>query len=316
MLMESYILESFTASQTPEECLKKIYDNTYLIYPFKNYYLCLTENWLDIDSDMISGYPEKMRIAVATTSEGDLSFHTYEESVLFDTALMIPKLHEDNPEPSVYYFSPVHFDGRLLGYSVIHRDINDTYLLNLVHRNWLRFVNNALEMIRNKKRLQLLSVRDELTGAYNRHGMNTALEKMLSEADENSSLLVFVIDMDKLKYINDTFGHSEGDVCIKQLCSAVTGIARDNEICVRAGGDEFYLIGAGHYTQDDADKRIEEFAKLMDSIGRSCEKRYKITASIGAALRRIDPDMNVKDIISEADKRMYQCKLERKEQDH
>lgn len=310
LLMESYVLESFTASQTPEECMKKIYDNTYLLYPFKNFYLCLTENWLDIYQGRRQGYPDKMRVAVATSSVGDPSFYTEEESVLFDTSLMIPKLWEETDEPSVYYFSPLHFDGNLLGYTVIRRDIHDTYLLNLVHRNWMRFVNNALEMIRNKKRLQMLSVRDELTGAYNRRGMNAALEKMLSEADNSSSMLVCVIDMDALKIINDTYGHAEGDECIKLVSKAVTCIARKNEICVRAGGDEFYLIGVGKYAQAETQLRINEFEEIMARIGQTGDKPYRVTASIGAALRLIDDQQfNVAEIISEADAIMYNNKV-------
>lgn len=313
LLMESYVLESFTASQTPEECMEKIYNNTYLIYPFKNYYLCLTENWLDIDQGRTDGYPDKMRVVVATSSVGDPSFHK-EEGVLFDTKQMIPKLWEENEEPSVFYFSPVHFDGKLLGYSVIQRDIRDTYQLNLVHRNWLRFVNNALEMIRNKKRLQMLSVRDELTGVYNRRGMNAVVQQMLAEADVGSSLFVCVIDMDRLKYVNDTFGHAEGDLCIKLISSIVTDIAQNDEICVRAGGDEFYLIGVGLYTHEDMQKRIELFIRLMDSKGAAGDRPYRVTASIGAALQKIDSGIKVEDVIRQADKEMYENKIKKKNQ--
>ena len=209
LLMESYVLESFTASQTPEECIKQIYDSTYLLHPFLNFYLCLTENWLDASQDRIQGYPKKMVISDSTVTY--VSFFTEEQSIVFDTAQMIPKLSEESEKDSVFYFSPLHFSGTPLSYAVLQCDIHEARSLNLVYRTWLRFVNNAPEMIRRKKSLQMLSVRDEMTGAYNRLGMYSELEKMLREADEGSSVFVCVIDMDRLKYINDTFRHIEGD---------------------------------------------------------------------------------------------------------
>ena len=313
-LMESYILEHFTASQTPDECMSQILGSTYLLNPFLNYYLCLTENWLDIEQDRMHGYPDKMKIAVAHSTIGEQSFCTDEPLVVFETAKMLPKLFEESEKPSVYYFSSVHFNGQALGYSVLQRDIHDTFHINLVYRNWLRFVNNALEMIRSKKRLQTLSVRDEMTGLYNRRGMYTELDRMLHEADENSQLFVCVIDMDGLKYINDTFGHTEGDFGIRFVSTGVLEIKRKNEISVRAGGDEFYLIGVGQYTEDDMQQRIDEFVSLIERKNNDYEKPYKVTASIGAALRKVEKSLNVEDVICEADERMYQYKISRKKQ--
>lgn len=313
-LMESYILEHFTASQTPDECMTQIFGSTYLLNPFLNYYLCLTENWLDIGQDIMHGYPKKMKIAVSQSTVGGKTFCTDEPLVVFDTEQMLPALFEESEKPSVYYFSAVHFNGKALGYSVLQRDIHNTFHLNLVYRNWLRFVNNALEMIRSKKRLQMLSVRDEMTGLYNRRGMYTELERMIHEADEDSRLFVCVIDMDGLKYINDTFGHTEGDFGIRFVSTAVLEVKRKNEISVRAGGDEFYLIGVGHYSEDDMQKRIDEFTALMERKNCDYEKPYKVTASIGAALRKMDRSINVEDVICEADERMYQYKVSRKRQ--
>ena len=314
LLMESYILEQFTASQAPDECMNKILGSAYLLNPYLNYYLCLTEDWLDIEQDIIHGYPEKMKIVVANSMIGEESFCTDEPISVFDTELMLPKLFEESEKPSVYYFSPVHFNGSTLGYSVLQRDMHNTFYMNLVYRNWLRFVNNALEMIRSKKRLQTLSVRDEMTGLYNRRGMYNELERMLQEADKNSSLFVCVIDMDGLKYINDTFGHTEGDFGIRFVSSAVIEVSQENEISVRAGGDEFYIIGVGQYTEDDLQKRIEEFTSIMARKNYDYEKPYKVTASIGAAIRKADKSVNVEDVICEADEKMYQYKVSRKRQ--
>ena len=96
----------------------------------------------------------------------DVSFFTEEQSIVFGTAQMIPELSEESEKASVFYFSPLHFFGNPLGYAVLQCDIHEARSLALVYRTWLRFVNNALEMIRRKKSLQMLSVRDEMTGVY------------------------------------------------------------------------------------------------------------------------------------------------------
>jgi diguanylate cyclase (GGDEF)-like protein len=80
-----------------------------------------------------------------------------------------------------------------------------------------------------------------MTGAYNRRGMELLLDEMLIKASATDSVLAFVIDMDRLKYINDTFGHEEGDYGINAVCDAARSITENGEICVRAGGDEFYV---------------------------------------------------------------------------
>lgn len=314
LLMESYVLERFTGSQTPEECMGHIYGSTYILNPFKNFYLCLTEDWLDTDKDRVEGYPEKMKTVILASSVSDEGFCTEEKSFTFDTELMLPRLYEESETPSVYHFSPVHFSGKLLGYSVLQRDICEKVEMNLVYRNWLRFVNNALEMIRAKKRLQTLSFRDEMTGAYNRRGMQMELDRMLGEAEEGSLLFVCVIDMDGLKYINDTFGHNEGDFGICLVSSAAEEIAQKNEICVRAGGDEFYLIGVGQYTEDDLQQRVNMFNEIMEERSGTYEKPYTVTASIGAALKEVNGFVNIEELVSIADENMYQYKSRRKRQ--
>lgn len=62
MLMESYIPEKLTASQTPEECISNIFNTTYILAPFENVHICLREDWLEEDLGTEPGYPEKMKL--------------------------------------------------------------------------------------------------------------------------------------------------------------------------------------------------------------------------------------------------------------
>ena len=308
-LMESYALEGFTASKTAAECIKNIFDYSDLLNPFYNFYLCLKQNWLDMDDNVTVGYPDKMSVYVAASTVGGPSYFGEEEAVTFQTTRMLPYLKEEREKASVFYFSPVHFDGTLLGYAVLNRDLCEHPRLNVVYRNWLRYINNALEMTRSKERLQTLSVRDEMTGAYNRRGMYELYRAMLADAQEGDALFVSVVDMDGLKYVNDTFGHSEGDLGIKTVCTVLTSVARENEICVRSGGDEFFLIGIGKYGREDEAGRASEFSEAIAKRSDMLAKPYKVSASIGCAVFDDCKKVSLDNALSEADERMYRYKV-------
>ncbi|MGN0601066.1 MAG: hypothetical protein ACI4JK_14410 [Oscillospiraceae bacterium] len=163
-------------TSTPEECLKEIYLNTYLMRPYSQFYLCLKEDWLDYDADITTGYPDKMKLVVHTTTCEGSGFYKDKDSLVFDTKLMLPMLFEEREKHCIFYFSPVHFQEKTLGYDVVQKGF-DEESINVVYHSWLRFVSSSLEMIRAKYRLLKLSVYDEMTGAYNRRGMKMKLEE-------------------------------------------------------------------------------------------------------------------------------------------
>ncbi len=121
-----------------------------------------------------------------------------------------------------------------------------------------------------------------------------------------------VIDMDGLKYINDTFGHQEGDFGIITVSKAVKAITEDNEICVRAGGDEFFVIGIGQYDDERLENKKKLFYKSLESVTEGKEKPYIVTASMGAVVRPLAEITQLDDVLIDADEAMYRNKVERK----
>ena len=313
-LMEGYVSEIFAESKTPQECLRHIYLNSFYMQPYARYFLCLKEDWLNTEHVIVKGYTEKMELVVHTTPEPETGFYEEDKSIVFDTKLMLPQMLEGDEEPSVYYFSPVHFRDKMLGYSVLQRKLTEKKKINLVYRNWLRHVNTALEMIQTKNKLMMMSISDEMTGAYNRRGMDIHVKRLLKNAGGTDKLLVAVVDMDGLKYVNDTFGHSEGDYGIKQVHKAMLMSSEPEEICVRAGGDEFYLFGVGQYTETDIVKHKEAFAAYLNKVNADSGKPYTISASIGMEIADINETLNVEEVIHVADVKMYADKVARKMQ--
>lgn len=313
LLMEGYVSEALMGTETPAECLKEIFMKTYLMRPYTEFYLCLKEDWLDIDNDIYSGYPDRMKLVVHTAMKEDSGFYENEKSVVFDTKLMLPRLYEEREEPMVFYFNAVHFQNKVLGYAVLGKTHHESKI-GIVYRNWLRFVSSSLEMSRAKNRLLKLSVHDEMTGAYNRRGMQMKLDEMLSYARKGDMFFAAVVDMDGLKYINDNFGHEEGDIGIKLVCQAANAMTSQGEINVRAGGDEFYVIGAGSYDEEKLKHKEEIFNNFIETKGRALNKPYVFSASIGFAMMEYNDDFSVEELISAADVNMYRHKVERRMQ--
>ena len=289
-LMESYQMENFAVANTPEECFRSIGESIYLMRPFQEFSLYIRENWLEGREDE---WPEHLDLMkrVIWAKEGD-----------------------DSDCAFVRYFSAIHFKGDFMGYAVLQRSLQKGGLLDQYYRTWLRFVNNALEMVRAKQQLMILSLRDGMTGLYNRRGMEIRLREMLDGARLGDSLFAAVIDMDGLKRINDNYGHGEGDFGIRTVSSAVAHGTKLNEICVRAGGDEFYILGVGTYKAEDMQTRKNEIADTLAEIMEGYQKPYLVSVSIGCVLSEINETLNVDAVITLADEEMYREKTQKKQQ--
>ena len=311
LLMESHMLERLAGANSPEECLEEIYKATYLIRPYSNFYLCLRENWLDTDISAEEGYPKKIKTVVHTTPTPNSGYHSLRGEE-FDTELMLPSLYEEREKPSAFFFSPVHFNSEMLGYAVIEHDLEEYVNISLIYRNWLRFVCNALEVARANNQLAYISMHDPMTGCLNRRGMYIQINNMLKNHGESCRMSVYVIDMDRLKYVNDVFGHSEGDFCILTLSSAIRSILKSGEICVRAGGDEFFIIGMETYPQEEENERIEMLWELLEGFNSASKKPYTLSASAGRATGKITCMEDFNKLLSAAGARMYAVKQERK----
>lgn len=317
LLLQSYMLEDLTSAESTTNGLEKIISHAYLLEPIDRFYLCLNENFLDTSERQVKGYPDKMVLAVSYNNmqrnhSGDFASFDFRRS--FDTKLMLPQLSEERSEPSVFYFIPVHFNEYSMGYAVLESRLSALKTINTVDVNWIRNVNNCLEMLRIREEILKFSERDAMTGLYNRRGMDVNIRELLSTANTGDSVIVFVIDMDGLKHINDTYGHSEGDYGINAISAAVSSVKRNNEICVRAGGDEFYMIGVGKYNNIDQVIRSERFNLALSEINKSSGKPYEISASIGSAIRLFTPDLDIDELLEEADANMYKNKVSRKKQ--
>ncbi|MGN1089053.1 MAG: diguanylate cyclase domain-containing protein [Huintestinicola sp.] len=314
-ILDSYMFEELTSASDVDSFLHRLLSSLYLVRPYNEFFLCLNEQWLNTDVKIEKGYSKLMRLtAYCDYDDGERSEVNGENASEgeFEVNTMLPTLDEEREKASVFYFVPVHFGAESLGYVALRCDIDEKRKIGLVFKNWMRNLNSAIEVIRVRRSLLAFSQRDAMTGLYNRRGMEEKLKTMMKNAGPRDSLAVFVIDMDGLKYINDNFGHSEGDYGINAVASAARRICRNNEICVRAGGDEFYIMGVGDYSVTDCIVRVQQFSLAIEDANKTSNKPYAISASIGYCCELISSSMSVEDTVSLADSRMYANKQARK----
>lgn len=170
-----------------------------------------------------------------------------------------------------------------------------------------RAVQCAVKQSILDRELRSLALTDELTGLHNRRGFLALAKQQLKVADRNrEGMLLFFGDIDDLKKINDRYGHHEGDLAVVRAAEALKQTFRDSDIVARLGGDEFAILAletSAQYQQAILHRLNENLNKL-----NSGERRYEVALSVGVA--RFDPahPLALSDLISQADREMYEHK--------
>lgn len=194
------------------------------------------------------------------------------------------------------------------------------------------FISTSISTILNNQKLTWLnsqlteanrvmeeaSSHDYLTGILNRRGFFDELSELIKAKENHAKwLTIFSIDMDGLKYINDNFGHIEGDFAIRMMALAIRNFSSRNGICARYGGDEFTcaLITDERIqlSPDTVRERLEAFINKNEDAAK---KNYSITASIGDQCTVIDASLDIETIINSADEKMYADKEKRRKTVH
>ncbi len=170
----------------------------------------------------------------------------------------------------------LHIAGIRVGYAVVGFDYDEFYYL--AYHPFLTNLRNLLQLQQSQRQIIYNYERDQLTGLYNRNGFYKKLGRFFDKQDLDLS--VIFIDMDGLKGINDTYGHSEGDEALQSIADVIAGDAKD-EIDARIGGDEFVIVFAGKDGDKMANKRKSLIIQGLDAYNQSSGKPYKLSASIG-----------------------------------
>lgn len=317
---KSGMMEGLMQCESLEALLSSIDQFTYVLNGIEIFMLCLCRNWDDVeekdDDDYIKeGYTPVMDVRMVI-QEGAAELVNYE----YDSSEILPSVMEKySPDPSVYFILPVHFMDRCFGYSVF-KFVDIRLAISTVFAHWNRNINIALEFLRVRtklmsmnQRISMNSIRDTLTGVFNRKGFNRYSETMFKKAQtEKKPFFIMMADLDMLKSINDNYGHIEGDNAIIVAANALNTCCKNSEICCRIGGDEYAIIGVGDYTDEQITEYFNYIAEYCDRYNASSGKQYVVGLSLGFCCDVPGEMEKISTYINIADERMYENKVKRK----
>jgi diguanylate cyclase (GGDEF)-like protein/PAS domain S-box-containing protein len=163
-----------------------------------------------------------------------------------------------------------------------------------------------------ERNLLAASLRDELTGLYNRRGLLTLAEQQLKLAARLPvSLVLIFMDFDSLKGINDRYGHSEGDRALQVTTDILRRTFRESDILSRIGGDEFVVLA--HISPSMTVTRLlERLENELEKENQRERRLYRLSFSIGFAEVSTAGMHAIDEALAVADARMYQHKHAKK----
>lgn len=166
--------------------------------------------------------------------------------------------------------------------------------------------NANLFHITLKREFEQLARRDPMTGLFNRTALATDLVHLLAERRDNM-VAVHAVDLDHFKAANDRFGHPVGDALLREVSMRLKGIAADDDLLVRMGGDEFILAQRSVGSHADAEAMARRIFETVSAPYCIDGNDIVIGASIGVAVSPADGHA-AEALLSQSDRALYRAK--------
>jgi len=312
----NFARESMLFMKDYSSLVEALENNFQHFHNFKELHICMCDGWDDphliINDIKKNTYTDSIQLFYSrrVTEEGPKV--TIGTPTYFPKEDMFPGLFVDEGEPSVYVFHPLHYLDRNYGYVVLNNGQSPKayeYTFNF----WLHDIADGVESLCRLRSVNYMFYTDVMTGLYNRNGFNTMLSEIIEEAKkEDKSILVALADMNFLKKINDTYGHSEGDAAIKSAASILKKTAVPCAVLeknFRIGGDEFVKIAIGDFSEKCVAKFKETLYEAAAEHTRNSDKPYVIQMSLGYCMGKVDTTEELESFLSKADAAMYDEKV-------
>lgn len=308
---------SMSNAENIEDCFREVARNAKIDTGFKDFLLCLSPDWdkQKVINDYVDINNEKMLVVAGFRGDKEVPWQT------FNLKDILPEDMLADPNP--YYVFSIHHLQYFMGYIIVSPELS--HFNQLIMKSWLVNLGSMLENWRIRRKLKVtvdtlenLYNRDMLTGLYNRRGYEKFFEEIFIQCSrDNTNIAVFVIDMDDLKYVNDHYGHNEGDYSLCTISEAMSRVSSNGEICLRTGGDEFVVLAAD-YSEEKAKLFVERLRDCIRTRVKRDKKPYNLEVSVGLCLSKpIYHEGSTLNEVSEeymrkADEEMYKEKKEHK----
>ncbi len=154
--------------------------------------------------------------------------------------------------------------------------------------------------------------KDHLTGLYNRVQLESFMNYQIRNLREGKFFFLILLDLDKFKAINDTYGHIVGDDALIQMAKILRmNCKKKKDYVSRLGGDEFVIIGQCS-DKSSIDVILERLHGAVDQFNKTANKKYHLEFSAGYTICDKDSQATLDTLINEADQKMYQNKKKKK----
>lgn len=253
------------------DLINTIFASMYHLGDYDSFSLCLNSQWLDSeklhDCDVDwNAYSEYILPVLSCKKDGSANNFNYSRT--FEKGVLHPALYEERVNPSAFFFTPLHFEERCLGYAVLSYG-SEPRAYNEVYWEWLRNIMQGLECYRRfdsvkylYQQLEANQTRDNLTGLYTYQGM---LQKFDNITDKYVGAIA--VDIRGLADINDKHGRSQGNYAIKTVSTILKSLIERGLCCVLGNGE---FVGVELYDSDVFDEEIyiikDELLKQIDEV--------------------------------------------------
>ena len=227
--------------------------------------------------------------------------------------------HFTGEAPECYLCVPIAAHGTTLG--MLYVQCASDAIVEAVNRRMdglrqlLQIMAMAVATLNLQSKLENQSIRDALTGLFNRHFMQISLDRELSRAArKKQTLAVLMLDMDHFKRFNDTHGHAAGDAGLQGLANVLKSSIRPEDIACRYGGEEFTIL-LPDITIEGAYQRAETILQAVShmSVSVGSQTYSEFTISIGIALYPNDGETQ-EQLLRRADEALYRSKRQGRNQ--
>lgn len=167
------------------------------------------------------------------------------------------------------------------------------------------FTRDVTELEKANRRIRDQAAHDELTGLFNRTSLTADVAGRLKRSEP---FALVMLDLDRFKEINDTFGHEYGDQVLIETARRLQSISREQDTVARLGGDEFAIAIGSTSTEAEAKPSIDRILESLSKPINLADTSIHCHASIGYALSRRDQDLDVSNLLHWADVAMYEAK--------
>ena len=240
-------------------------------------------------------------------------------SIIFENIKNKQKLMKKNLDNTTYkviIYSFLITSFSLLIMILISRKVGD---IIKKYKDHLTEINNTLELKvkdrtkeleDSKNLLKEMTLRDPLTNLYNRRYFESVIDELMAlSIREEESLCLIMLDIDKFKNINDSYGHDIGDEVLKKLADNLLSLLRQSDVITRIGGEEFAIVFP-KTSIEGAYKTSEKIRKAVEKLEIKIKGNTLIsfTVSIGIAIFDKNIDKDVHSILKRADIALYQAK--------